>query len=234
MNPPSGEEVRSAYGLSLLLLVASVFAVIATGSNQPQGSATADAIGGFAGLMQVAAVVVTLQVSGLRVRVRGVILALVLLAAAMAVGSLWLVRESGPAIATALWLLVMTVVPLLVAERLRTFSTVTLQMVLGYLVIYVILGITFAYGYRLAELLVPPALDPSPQGLGGSMYFSFVTLTTLGYGDVSPAEGLSQALAVLEAVLGQLYLVAVVGLVVGNLGRETHRARSTDEKPGES
>ncbi len=50
-------------------------------------------------------------------------------------------------------------------------------------------------------------------------YFSFVTLTTTGYGDLTANVGLPRALAILEAIFGQLYLVTVVALVVSNFGR---------------
>ena len=50
-------------------------------------------------------------------------------------------------------------------------------------------------------------------------YFSFVTLTTTGYGDLTPATSLGRLLAIAEALLGQLYLVSVVALVVGNVAR---------------
>ncbi len=51
------------------------------------------------------------------------------------------------------------------------------------------------------------------------LYFSFITLTTVGFGDLTPRTDLGRALTVIEAVLGQLYLVSAVALVVGNIGR---------------
>ena len=70
------------------------------------------------------------------------------------------------------------------------------------------------------------ALGDAPffaQGTDGTrplrLYFSFVTLATLGYGDYTPAGNLGHALAVLEALIGQLYLVTVVAVVVTRLGR---------------
>jgi voltage-gated potassium channel Kch len=56
------------------------------------------------------------------------------------------------------------------------------------------------------------------------LYFSYVTLTTVGYGDLTAAGDLGRMLAVTEALLGQLYLVTVVALVIGNIGRERTRA----------
>jgi voltage-gated potassium channel Kch len=59
-------------------------------------------------------------------------------------------------------------------------------------------------------------------------YFSFVTLTTVGYGDVVAAQDLTRMVAVSEALIGQLYLVSIVALVVGNIG---HRRRTGGGDP---
>ena len=50
---------------------------------------------------------------------------------------------------------------------------------------------------------------------GASVYFSFVTLTTLGYGDILPLTDRARSLAYLEAVIGQIYLAVLVGKLVG-------------------
>ena len=60
------------------------------------------------------------------------------------------------------------------------------------------------------------------------LYFSFVTITTVGYGDFTAAEGLGRALASLEALLGQVYLVTVVATIVGGI----NRARSERPRAG--
>ena len=50
------------------------------------------------------------------------------------------------------------------------------------------------------------------------LYFSFVTMTTVGYGDLSAAEGIGRAFAIALALTGQIYLVTIVALIVSNLG----------------
>jgi voltage-gated potassium channel Kch len=57
------------------------------------------------------------------------------------------------------------------------------------------------------------------------LYFSFVTLTTVGYGDLSARGGLGRATAVIDALLGQIYLVTVIALLVSQLGRRRPSAR---------
>ncbi len=51
------------------------------------------------------------------------------------------------------------------------------------------------------------------------VYYSFVTLTTVGYGDLTASTGIGRMLSVTEALVGQLYLVTVVAILVSNLGR---------------
>ena len=51
------------------------------------------------------------------------------------------------------------------------------------------------------------------------MYFSFITMATVGYGDLTPQGGLGRALAVTEGLFGQIYLVTAVAALVGNIGR---------------
>jgi hypothetical protein len=57
------------------------------------------------------------------------------------------------------------------------------------------------------------------------LYFSFITMTTVGYGDLTPVGNLPRMLAATEALAGQIYLVTAVALLVGNLGRERRRRR---------
>jgi voltage-gated potassium channel Kch len=61
------------------------------------------------------------------------------------------------------------------------------------------------------------------------LYFSYITLTTVGYGDLTAGSSLGRMLAVIEALVGQLYLVTIVALVVGNIGRQRVRPTSKAE-----
>jgi hypothetical protein len=62
------------------------------------------------------------------------------------------------------------------------------------------------------------------------MYFSVITQSTVGYGDFVPATGLGRAFASAQALVGQLYLVSVVAVVVGNFGRGTDRQRQVQQQ----
>jgi Ion channel len=99
------------------------------------------------------------------------------------------------------------------------------QSVSGAICIYVLLGILFTFVYSAAAELGSGTFFA--QGTDGTtslqLYFSYVTLATLGYGDYTPATNLGHTLAISEALLGQLYLVTVVALLVGNLSRKRDR-----------
>jgi len=102
------------------------------------------------------------------------------------------------------------------------------QSIVGALSIYVTIGILFTVVYGV----LADAGDGTffAQGTDGSasdrLYFSFVTLATLGYGDYTAAGDLGRMLAVVEALIGQLYLVTVVALLVANLGHQRGEPRA--------
>lgn len=105
----------------------------------------------------------------------------------------------------------------LIARDLFERRSVDLQTVLGALSLYVLVGMLFASLYSLVAVLGDGALFT--RGDDGSaaerLYFSFVTISTTGFGDLAPAIGTARAFVVLEIVLGQLYLVTVVAVLVG-------------------
>jgi len=103
--------------------------------------------------------------------------------------------------------------------------------------VYFLLAYIWATGYALLELANPGSITITALGTetgfdriqnsGYLTYFSFVTLTTLGYGDVTPASDGARVLAVTEAALGQLFLVVLVARLVGlhtSLDYATHQA----------
>lgn len=117
-------------------------------------------------------------------------------------------------------LLVTATLPVTINRVLR-HRRVTHETVLGALCAYVLLGLLFAFLYLATfELREGPFFAQPGEHLQSEfLYFSFVTLTTLGFGDLSPATGLPQALVVLEALLGQIFLVTLVARLVTLWGR---------------
>jgi hypothetical protein len=85
---------------------------------------------------------------------------------------------------------------------------------------YLLIAILFAALYSFLEIVQPGSVglsigEGSSRETWDSFYFSLVTLTTLGYGDITPAFGIARTLAPMEAVLGQLYIAALVARLVG-------------------
>jgi hypothetical protein len=115
--------------------------------------------------------------------------------------------------------------------RLIVERGVVVQAVLGALAVYLLIGMTFAFVVgAVDEGLSAPYFAQGPDIVQSRRtYFSFTVLTTTGFGDLTPAQGIGRLLAVLEMLLGQLYLVTVIALLVGNLGRG--RARDAEHGP---
>lgn len=110
--------------------------------------------------------------------------------------------------------------------RLVRAHGVTPQAVAGALAVYLLLGLIFAWtiGF-LAKVettqYFAQTADPSTSQI---VYFSFTVLTTTGFGDLTAATHIGRALAVLEMLLGQLYLVTIIGVLVGNFAGRSRPA----------
>jgi hypothetical protein len=118
-------------------------------------------------------------------------------------------------------LLVTATLPVTLRRILRQ-ARVTYETVLGALCTYVLLGLLFAFVFLAIDDLAGPFFTQAgPHRQSEFLYFSFVTLTTLGFGDLSPDVGLPQALTVLEALSGQIFLVTMVARLVTLWGRQS-------------
>ena len=108
-----------------------------------------------------------------------------------------------------------------VVRTLRTSGAVRLEAVSGVLSLYMLMGLLFAFVFGAVDRLGghPFFADGTPATMARCLYFSFTTLTTVGYGDLTARSDLGHTLCVFEALLGQIYLVTVVSLIVSNLGR---------------
>jgi hypothetical protein len=106
-----------------------------------------------------------------------------------------------------------------VSRDLRETRAVTITEISGALCLYLLVGLFFAFAYVAIQNLggAPFFSNGDAATSAHSVYFSFVTLTTVGYGDFTARTNLGHTLSVTEALLGQIYLVTVVAVVVGNL-----------------
>lgn len=95
------------------------------------------------------------------------------------------------------------------------------QSVTGAICVYLLLGLAFTFVYGAVAALGSDSFFV--QGTDGTLalrlYYSYITLTTVGYGDYTPASNLGHMLAIIEALMGQLYLVTVVALLVSRIGQ---------------
>ncbi len=101
---------------------------------------------------------------------------------------------------------------------------VTTETLYGAVTAYMLLGITWAQGYLLVEMLHPGAFRSASAADGRVVppdltFLSFITLTSVGYGDIVPVSRHARALAILEAVAGQMYLAVFVARLVGMHGQ---------------
>ena len=96
---------------------------------------------------------------------------------------------------------------------------VTRDLIIGAAVVYLLMAVMWTFIFGVVETLNPGSFNiPEGQDVAATnhfLYYSFVTLTTLGYGDITPVTSLARALCILEAVIGQLYLVVQVAWLVG-------------------
>jgi ion channel len=168
-------------------------------------------------LLAAAALVVAISdpASGHRVTRRQALL----VAACVALAPLVLIFDSAPLLGLTYLLpgvlLVTATLPVTIARVLH-HRRITYETVLGSLCAYVLVGLLFAFLYLAVQELRGGDFfaQEGPHAQSEYLYFSFVALTTLGFGDLSPAVGLPQALTVLEALTGQVFLVTLVARLV--------------------
>ena len=160
-------------------------------------------------------------VSGRR-RVLMTALALGVPAIAAQAGAVALPGRTSLLIAAGFALLFLAFVTVVIFGSVLAPGKVTRDKIAGAISVYLLLGMVWALLYIVLASAHPGTFD-LPAGAEGQgeateytfFYFSFVTLTTLGYGDITPVSPVSQTLAWLQAVVGQLYLAILVARLVG-------------------
>ena len=106
-------------------------------------------------------------------------------------------------------------------KQIATANNISANRIVGAICVYLMLGVIWALSYGLLEVIIPGSFGGLTEGTATVswspdwVYFSFVTLTTLGYGDVLPLTFFSRTLAYFEAIVGQFYLAVLVAGLVG-------------------
>lgn len=161
------------------------------------------------------------------VRAGDILVALaVLTAAALATVTLVSPGAGGvhPATAPVVWALLATIAPVVVVRRLLRHVEVTLGTLSGAISAYLLLTIMFYFWFLVADAVGPVPFFGTDQPRTAFMYFSLITITTVGYGDLAPRTEAARLLSGVEAVIGQVYLVTFVARLVTLLPRRVPRA----------
>lgn len=217
-----------SYGLVLLLILIT-YALSATLTESWAASLVL--------AVQIATVWVTLRASRARRSVR-VIANIALLAAALAAlaNLFFRVQIHGSIVAPWVSCLLYLIAPVSIIRHLVLRRTIDSETVLGAIAAYLMAGMFFAFLYHALGLSQPQPPFFGTQGKGTlsqDLFFSFTTLTTTGYGNLVPAGNPGQTFAVLEMLIGQLFLVTAVAKVVSawrpGQGRGGLRGNADDE-----
>ncbi len=114
-------------------------------------------------------------------------------------------------------LLAILIIALILLVQVFSTGPVTHLRIQGAIAVYLLFGIGWAHAYHIAAALVPGSFNYSSGELSTVQdwaYYSFVTLTTLGYGDITPVRPIARNLAITEALTGQLYLAVMLARLV--------------------
>jgi hypothetical protein len=166
--------------------------------------------------VQIATIWVTLQASQARRRVREVTSGLLVVSAAVAILNLFISRETADGIMAVVSGLLYVAAPVIIIRHLLLRRTVDTQTLLGAIAAYLMAGMAFAFVFgALGALQAGPFFGSEGEGsFSQDLFFSFTTLTTTGYGNLVPDANPGQTFAVLEMLIGQLFLVTAVAKVV--------------------
>ena len=200
-----------SYGLVLLLVVVTYVVSVSV----------AEAWAGSIVLaVQLATVWLTLRTSRAR-RVPRLIADIVLgVAAVVALAGLFAHEPGGQRGAIfAVCCLLYLIAPVSIVRDQLLRRTFDIESLLGAIAAYLLIGMFFAFAYKAAgELGSVPFFGSAGHGtLSQDLFFSFITMTTVGYGNLVPAANPGQTFAVLEAVIGQLFLIVAVGKIISSV-----------------
>jgi len=100
-------------------------------------------------------------------------------------------------------------------RQIFTSEQVTLNLVLGAFTGYIMIGIIGFFVFRIIFLLDPSSFAIPTDSYQDLIYFSFVTLTTIGYGDISPLSEAARNFAILLGLVGQFYNTVIIAIIIG-------------------
>ena len=208
-----GRSLVSAdsYGLVLLLVMATY--IVSVSVTEAQAASIVLTV-------QLATVWLTLRTSHARQMTRLVADIVLCLAAVVAAVSFF-VHQPGDQLGGifAVCCLLYLIAPFSIVRHLILRREIDTESLLGAIAAYLLIGMFFAFAYKAAgEFGSVPFFGSAGDGsLSQDLFFSFVTMTTVGYGNLVPAANPGQTFAVLEALIGQLFLVVAVGKIINGM-----------------
>jgi hypothetical protein len=209
------QDRRERYGLLLIAIVAA-FTIQGIATPGPWGQVAVSALLG-------ATLYLALWAADARPRVIRTVMAAGIIIVAFSIVEAAAGKVDTGATRIANLLLVALAPPAIVVgvvRSLRAREQVTVEAVFGVLCLYILFGMFFAFIYGAIGAFTGSFFtNGDPTTVARSLYYSFTTLTTVGYGDLTAKSNLGHTLSVSEALFGQIYLVTVVSVIVANLGR---------------
>jgi ion channel len=218
MKGPKAVQLRERFSDPLLTALTIMLAILlfVMGPLQAAGVVEAHHFAIAFGFVMVAAVFI---VSGSPVALAAILAAVALVVLAT------LLRTRQPSVIdiyldAAAWLIAGLTLSIVVARAVFAPGRITFHRVIGAVLLYLNIGLIFVALFCFVALLEPDAftgLEPLQDNLavaGNLIYFSFVTLTSVGYGDIVPLHRFARGLANVEAIIGQLYPATLLARLV--------------------
>ncbi len=223
------ERLRSShsYGFVLLLVLAAICALAAVPNEHWAWTVFV--------LLQAATLQIALWTSGLGAAARRSSLLVGVVVVAIAAVQIAWESQNANGVAGIFNALLVIATCVVIGIGVLDQGTINAQSVLGVITVYLLLGLFFCFAFSNVAVFGDGVFFA--QGSDGTvadrLYFSWVTLATLGYGDLTPAGTVGRMLASAEAILGQLYLVTVVAVVVSRL-RPREAGAGDEARSGQS
>jgi hypothetical protein len=231
------ERGLDQFGLLLVLVVASVTLNSLLDVDDPTSSLRSEI--GWIAVTAITGVtlMVAMRASGVARGPRLVANAIVMVAIGVTVVTV-IVSLSGAEVVdisgrpSVTWLLLAVFSPLVVVRRLVEHRTVTKETLYGAVAAFLLIALAFDYSFLVVQTITgDPFFTSGDEPTTSYMYFSLVTIATLGYGDLVPAGPFGRYLATAEAVIGTVFLVTFVARLVALFGMEKRPVDETAPEP---
>jgi hypothetical protein len=221
-------EEGDTYGLLLILIIAAYFEMALIG-NTHWGKTVLSL--SFAGVL-----LLTLHTSHVRGRWVRITLVVSVVVVSINLGQAIADSEAFTG-ATYIWIGFVVAAPVIILNRIFRHPAVDLETILGAICSYLLIGIAFASIYGMMQAVGSENFfaQTGPFERIDFLYFSFVVLTTLGFGDLTPGTSVGKVLVTIEALIGQVFLVTIVASLVSSfVGIRGRRAELDGDAEGDA